>query len=373
MTPVHVAHVLHSLGVGGTENGVANVIRALGRGFRHSVVVMTESGPTAHRLPADVTVHEIRKRPGIDPGAFARLVSALRRLAPDIVHSRNWSAFDAVPAARLAGGAALVHGEHGRAITDPHGHNRRRNLARRLLSPLVSRFVTVSFDLRRWLTQVVGIPERKVLTIHNGVDTTRFADDGREAARRTLGVADDVVVVGTVGRLDPVKDQLGLLEAFAHVGPGGPRALLVVVGDGPCREALAIRAARADLAGRVRLLGERDDVPTVLRALDVFALPSIAEGISNTILEAMASGLPVVATRTGGNPELVEDGVTGTLVTVGAVADLAQGLRAYVGDPHLRALHGKAGRHRAVDEFSLDRMASRYRDLYLTLTSERSA
>jgi sugar transferase (PEP-CTERM/EpsH1 system associated) len=233
-----------------------------------------------------------------------------------------------------------------------------------MLAPLVTRFVTVSADLRSWLVEYVGIPAAKVTTIYNGVDTARFAEGGREVGRHLLGVGDDAVVFGSVGRLDPVKDHVGLLDAFARADLSGVQAHLVIVGDGPCRGELAERCRQPDLAGRARLLGARDDVASLLRGMDVYVLPSIAEGISNTILEAMACGLPVVATRTGGNPELVQDGVTGALVPVGDRAALARALGAFAEDSHFRSTRGKAGRQRAVEEFGMDRMASRYRELY---------
>lgn len=369
---IHIVHVLHSLGVGGTENGVVNLINALGGEFRHSVVSMTTRGVLAERLAGAVEVYPLGKRAGLDLVATARLAGALRRLRPDIVHSRNWGALDALPAARLAGVPVLIHGEHGWEASDPGGTSRRRNRLRRLLSPLVWRFTTVSRDLERWLTTTVGIPAAKIVTIVNGVDSARFADLPRSEARLALGIPDDRVVIGTVGRLNPVKDQGTLLEAFARL-EGGPSDLaLVLIGDGPTSDRLRERATRPDLAGRVHFAGRRDDVPLLLRGLDVFTLPSLNEGISNTILEAMASGLPVVATRVGGNGELVEDAVTGTLVPVGDPTALAQALAAYAGDPHLRALHGKAGRQRAVDAFGLDRMVERYRRLYLEAAEGRS-
>jgi sugar transferase (PEP-CTERM/EpsH1 system associated) len=330
---------------------------------------MTTSGVMARRLPRAVHVHALGKRPGFDVKAIARLTALVRRLRPDVLHSRNWSAFDAVLAGRLAGVPTLVHGEHGREIADPHGLNRRRNVLRRLCAPLVSRFVTVSDDLHRWLVATVGIPAGKVETIHNGVNLEGFVHESREAGRRALGLPAGLTVIGTVGRLDPVKDQAGLIDAFGLLPDPRRQLALVIVGDGPCRMPLEALARRPDVAGRVRLLGERADVPLLLQGFDLFVLPSIAEGMSNTLLEAMASGLPVVATRTGGNPELVEDGVTGTLVPVGDRPALAAALHRYVADPHLLALHGKASRQRAVDSFSLDRMARRYAQLYRSLSA----
>jgi sugar transferase (PEP-CTERM/EpsH1 system associated) len=366
VTPlIHVVHVLHSLGVGGTENGVVNLINALGGEFRHTIVSMSTRGALAARLSVPVEIHALDRRRGLDLRASARLARLLRRLRPDVVHSRNWGAFDAILAARLAHVPTLIHGEHGWEASDPAGRNPRRNRFRRLLAPLVWRFITVSRDLERWLTTTVGVPADKIVTIVNGVDTARFAEAPRDAGRRALGLGEDRVVIGTVGRLNPVKDQGTLLDAFARVPDGRRELALVLVGEGPAAGALRDRAERPDLDGRVHFLGRRDDIPLVLRGLDVFALPSLNEGISNTVLEAMASGLPIVATRTGGNPELIEDGVTGRLVPVGDAAALAQALGTYARDPLLRTLHGKAARERAVEEFGLDRMVDRYRRLYL--------
>lgn len=358
-------HVLHSIGVGGTENGVVNLINRLGGEFRHSIVSMTTRGALAARLAVPVEVHALEKRRGLDLAASARLALLLRRLRPHVVHSRNWGAFDAIPAARLAQVPTLIHGEHGWEASDPTGRNPRRNRLRRLLAPLVWKYTTVSRDLERWLVGTVGLPAHKIVTIVNGVDAALFAEGSRGAGRAALGLTEEHVVIGTVGRLNPVKDQATLLEAFARLADRRRELALLIIGDGPSAAALRERADRPDLAGRVHFLGRRDDVPLLLRGLDVFTLPSLNEGISNTILEAMACGLPVVATRAGGNPELIEDAVTGRLVPVGDPSALAQALDAYAGDPHLRALHGKAARERAVGEFGLDRMVERYRRLYL--------
>ncbi len=363
----HVVHVLDSLAVGGTENGVVNLINASSGGFRHTVITVRVGGPLVDRLPPDVPVHCLGKRPGVDLRAVLRLVAMLRRLRPHVVHSRNWGAFDAVLSARLAGIRTVIHGEHGREASDPEGLHRRRNRLRRVLAPLVTRFVTVSVDLRHWLLATVGIPAEKVVTIHNGVDTDRFSEGDRADGRRALGVPGEAMVIGTVGRLDPVKDHVGLLAAFARLEGLDPLPTLLIVGDGPCRAALESEIGRRGLAGRVRLLGERRDVRTALHAFDVFVLSSRAEGISNTILEAMATGLPVVATEVGGNPELVRHDVTGLLVPAGDPQALAAALRTYSGDQQRRAFHGRAGRERALRDFGLDKMVQAYGRLYTSL------
>jgi sugar transferase (PEP-CTERM/EpsH1 system associated) len=369
----HVVHVIDSLAVGGMENGVVNLLGALPREDRHTVVTMTALGPLVERLPEGVTCHCIGKRPGIDLGAMLRLAALLRRLRPSIVHSRNWGAFDAVPAARLAGVSAVIHGEHGREAADPEGLDPRRRRLRRAFAPLVTRFVTVSFDLRQWLLTTIRLPAAKLVTIHNGVDVGRFAGGDRQASRRALRLPAHAVVVGTVGRLDPVKDHVGLLRAFSVLRSDQPAAELVIVGDGPCRGELERAIQELGLTGHVHLLGMRQDVPRLLRAFDTFVLPSLAEGISNTVLEAMATGLPVVATRVGGNPELVEHGVTGALVPAGNPLVLAAALRCYVEDAALREAHGEAARRRVLQHFTLERMAQGYQDLYASVGAKAAS
>jgi len=237
---------------------------------------------------------------------------------------------------------------------------------------MVDRFVTVSQDLGTWLVRDVRIPARKVTTIANGVDLSRFGNIGRMDARARLGLPLDRPVVGTVGRLDPVKDQAGLIESFSLLRSGHPDAILIVVGEGVCRQALETRVVDLGLRERVRLMGERRDIPDVLAAMDVFALPSIAEGMSNTMLEAMASGLPVVATRVGGNSELIDNGVTGTLVGPGDRSALAEAIGGYLDDPTRGVLHGKAARQRALSRFDLTRMVQGYTDLYCEVLKRRS-
>jgi sugar transferase (PEP-CTERM/EpsH1 system associated) len=292
-----------------------------------------------------------------------RMARLFRKLRPDIVHTRNWTCIDAIIGARLAGVPVVIHGEHGREAADPEGRNRRRQQARRLLSPFVTEFVTVSRDLARWLVEQVRVPARKVRTIYNGVDIERYAPGERASARHALGLPLDCTLVGTVSRLDPVKDQVSLIRAFAQAANKG-KTVLVIAGDGPSRRQLEALVNELGLGDRVRLLGERGDVPLILRALDVFVLSSIGEGTSNAILEAMATGLPVIATRVGGNVELVQDGLTGRLVEARRPEALATALTAYFHDPALARAHGAAGHERAAGEFGLERMLAGYTALY---------
>lgn len=370
---IKIVHVVHSFGVGGLENGVVNLINRLDEHFEHTVLCLSRSGAMAERL-LDRRVAVIEMKLPTDKFRFPilKLSRVLRGIAPDIVHTRGWSSVDAISAARVAGIACVIHGEHGWEAADPQGLNRKRMLVRKCLSPLVDRFVTVSDDLKRWLNQVVGIAERKITRIHNGVDVRRFSIGHKEAARRALGLDDSVFVIGTVGRLDPVKDHASLLQGFESITRAQQPAYLLVVGDGPIRGEIQAQAHRLGIADKVKFLGERNDIPLVLQALDAFALTSVAEGISNTILEAMASGLPVIATRVGGNPELVEHGRTGQVVEPRDVLALTQAIRSYLSDTKMRCAHGANARERVQQNFSLERMAAQYADLYLGLLDRRA-
>ena len=361
-----VVQVIPTLRTGGLENVVVRLVTHFESILSQGVVTPSKTGPLASRFPAGVSVVAMGDRHRPDRFNALRMARVFRALRPDIVHTRNWTCIDAILGARLAGVPHVIHGEHGREAADPTGANRLRRRVRRALAPLVSQFVTVSRDLNRWLVEDVRVPARKVRTIYNGVDTDRFAPGEREAARRALDIPAGWGVVGTVGRLDPVKDQAGLIRAFAVASAQRPSVLLIV-GDGPLRAELDALGRGLGLADRVRLLGDRQDVAQILRALDCFVLPSVGEGISNAILEAMATALPVVATRVGGNVELVEDGETGLLVEVGQPEALVRALECYLGDSGIARKHGAAARVRVEREFGLARMLTGYGDLYRSL------
>ncbi len=362
--------MIPTLRVGGLENVVLRLTDQLQSVLDHIVITPSGDGPLRTRFPEGVPVIAMAEHHRPDRWNALRMAQLFRALRPDIVHSRNWSCVDAILGARLARVPVVIHGEHGREAVDPEGRNALRRLGRRLLAPMVTQFVTVSHDLARWLVEDIGLPARKVLPIYNGVDTRRFSPGHRQAARAALDIAPGSIVIGTVARLDPVKDQTGLLRAFARVADD-PRALLLIAGDGPCRAELEITVSALGLRGRVCLLGERNDVPRILAALDVFVLSSIGEGMSNTILEAMATGLAVVATRVGGNPELVVHGVTGLLVEPRSPDALAAAMRHYLEDPVPMARHGRAARELAQSEFSLERMVGAYEQLYGQLLRAR--
>jgi sugar transferase (PEP-CTERM/EpsH1 system associated) len=375
-----VVHVVYRFDTGGLENGVVNLINHLpAEAYRHVVVALTEVVPSfASRIRReDVRFISLHKQPGHGVKLYPRLVKLFRELTPALVHTRNLAALECQVPACWAGVPARVHGEHGRDIEDPDGTVRRYQWMRRVYRPFVHRYVALSGDLAGYLQNRIGVPSDRVTQIINGVDIDRFrpAEPGRQPPSGCPFDAPDLFVVGTVGRMMTVKAQPLLARAFVRaleLAPWlAPRLRLVMVGDGPLRA----EAEQMLVGGGVRELawlpGERPDVPDVMQGLDAFVLPSLAEGISNTILEAMASGLPVLATRVGGNAELVDEGATGLLVDAGDVDALAKGLVALASDPVAAAALGRAGRQRVKARFSLPAMVAAYRSLYDDLLASR--
>lgn len=371
-----ILHVVHGFAVGGLENGIVNLINRMSASrWRHGVLALTEvSVDFRKRVRSSGVVFEaLHKRPGHLIRQYPQVYSVLRRFRPAIVHTRNLAALEVQVPAWAAGVPVRIHGEHGWDVNDPRGTRRRYQWMRRLYVPFVHQYVTVSSHLRRYLVDYVGISERKVVHLCNGVDTERFTPAGhRRKQVPGCPFADpELWLVGTVGRLQEVKDQTNLARAFVRALQEAPEARrrmrLVIVGAGPLRERVLAVLREAELEEFAWMPGERNDIAEILRGLDLFVLPSLAEGISNTILEAMACGLAVIATRVGGNPELVEDGVTGTLVPVADGAALGSAILGYFHDRARLQRHGSAGRKRVEQQFSLDRMVARYEDLYARL------
>ena len=368
-----VCHVLHRFAIGGLENGVVNLINHMDPArFEHEIIAMTDSTDFAKRIKHPVRIRSMDKQPGKDVGVYWRLYRAFRESRPDIVHTRNLSALEAQLPAACAGVRHRIHGEHGRDMHDLDNQSVRYQRLRKLFSLLVHRYTSVSQELADYLIDDVGISEQRVVRICNGVDTERFYPRSKAEIEQALCEAPfslaNRTLIGAVGRLMPVKDQINLWHAYRKLAQAQPEvaenSALILVGDGPLKARIEEEVEASGLTTSVWLTGARDDIPLLLNCFDMFVLPSLAEGISNTLLEAMASELPVIATRVGGNAELVVDGETGTLVPRADADALAAALGKYLGSPDLRRAHGAAGLARVQRQFSLDVMVGNYQKEY---------
>jgi glycosyltransferase involved in cell wall biosynthesis len=349
---LRVAHVTFGLDVGGLEKLLVEFGRHADRErFDLHFISLGHAGIVAEEIAAaGWPVAALGVPTGLHPGLAFRLARLLRRWGADVVHTHDERPhLYGTLAGRLAGVGRILHTRHGQG----------RNLSRRqralvnLAASWVDRFVCVSHDSAR-LAVRQGVPARKVCTVWNGIDLERFACTDPQP--------DGPAVI--VARLSPEKDHATLLRAAALVVRRDPSFRLEVAGDGPCREDLHRLAGELGLAGRVRFLGQVRDVAALLARAGLFVLSSLSEGVSLTLLEAMAGGLPVVATRVGGNPEVVADD-TGLLVPPADPDALAAALLHLWQDSGERRRLGAAGRTRVERHFDIRRMVAAYERMYL--------
>lgn len=368
-TSITIAHVLSGLQVGGLERVVVNLVRALSKmGYRQHVICLEDGGPFAEQVEAcGVSVTVLGKRLGMNLCVVRQLAALFRKKKVSIVHTHNPSPhFHGILAAVLAGVPVRIHTKHGRNYPE----NAKRVLLGRVLSWFTDVIVPVSDDAAEVLLKVEKVNSAKIRRIWNGVDTELYKPvesiRSCEVAEESGFVSCDrrAGVVGTIARLSPEKDQATMLASFALVLKALPRVRLIIVGDGSCRRVLEEQAHSLGISGQVEFLGMRSDIPDLMRAFDIFTLSSTTEGTSMTILEAMACGVPVVATEVGGNSELIDPPHCGLVSPAGNVAALASAYLALLKDPVRRNKMGIEGRKRVMENFSLPFMANQYATLY---------
>ena len=362
-----VAHVVLGLRAGGLERVVLDLVQGMDRTrFDPMVIALDEPGELAPCLARmDVPLRLLERGEGLDPAVIGKLAEVLGREGIDLVHTHNprphvHGALAALAARRVTGKRPrVVHTKHGRNYPDDLG----RVLANRMASALSDRIVAVSDDARRVALEIERGNARRLVTIRNGVDTRAYKPGDAERSRHAQGVPADVLHVGCVARLSAEKDHATLIQAFARVRTSHPGARLTLVGDGPERASLEALVKKFGLQGAVHFLGHRDDVASLLPGFDLFALASRTEGTSLTLLEAAAAGLPIVATRVGGNPEIVADGETGLLVHAGEPAAFADAISTMWARPD-RTSMGTVGRALVEERYGMGKMISAYETLY---------
>jgi glycosyltransferase involved in cell wall biosynthesis len=346
--------------MGGMEKLLTEFARHADRDrFELQFISLTGRGDVANEIEGQgwpVTV--LRKRPGFAPQLMLRLARLFRRSQVDVVHTHNEAALlYAAPAARLARVAAVLHTRHGQSFHVTH----RQATAFWLGSYLADRVVCVSRATAA-LSEEQGIPRNRIMTVWNGIDLCRFPYRGPNPGGPIV----------MVGRMAHVKDVGTLLRATALAVKQQPQLRLEIAGDGEELPALQQLAKELCISEQVTFLGQIDDIPGLLSRASLLALSSLSEGVSLTLLEAMAAGLPVVATRVGGNPEVVVEGETGLLVPSQSPEKLAEALVHLQADPELARRMGQAGRSRVEHYFDVRRMVRDYEGLYESLTGHRT-
>lgn len=374
--PIRVGFVLHAMQVAGAEVLVRELIRGLDGRISATILCLDRIGPIGEQLLSEgVPVVVLGRRPGLDWRVVRRMASEIRCRGIELLHAHQYTPFFYAALGKVLSGRnpALVLTEHGRHYPDIVSRARwasNRFVLRRLADAVTG---VCQFSLRG-LCESDGFAADRARVIENGIDVDAYlpAPD-RSALRAKLELDPGRLYVANIARHHPVKDQASLIEGFRDVAEARPDVDLLMVGDGPLRGELESRVAALRLGSRVRFLGVRDDVPDLLRAVDAFALTSLSEAASLTLMEAMASGLPVVVTEVGGNPELVRDGIEGLLVPRGDRRAIGTALLRILDDPSLASTMGAAGRARAATCYRLDQAVENYLGLFREVAHWRTA
>ena len=357
--PMRVAHVALQLETGGMERLLTEFARHADRKrVALSFIALGNRGAVADEIEScGWPVTALDGTPGLRPSTIFRLARWFRNERIDIVHTHNSKPlFYAGPAARVARVGGVIHTRHGQR----HGATSRQNIAFKLACRCADRMVCVSQDCAR-LCRDDGIDPRTVRTILNGIDPTRFSFSGPAQGGPAV----------YVGRLSPEKDVASLLRACAIVAAECPSFRLQIAGAGRCWAELIALKESLGISDHVEFLGEVQNVPALLHLASMFVLPSLTEGVPLTVLEAMACGLPVVATRVGGTPEAVADELTGLLVPAREPAQLANALLRVYRQPDMATEMGRAGRARVETHFDVREMVAEYESLYVDVLRGR--
>lgn len=364
---LRVLHVLDSLAPGGLENGVVNVARRLhGDGFDIQAACLRFRGDFAVRMPEPDKVVVMGKTSGFSLKAVRALRAHMKTTGAHLLHSHNLGTLIYAALATLGGRTLpIVHGEHGQV--QKQDLTPKRRWQRRILFSLCRHVHVVSGSVRDNLQSLGLDPERRIIVTPNGVDSERFAP---AEARQALGFASDDQIVGIVGRLVALKRHRMLFDALTQLADEFPRLHLLVVGDGGAeREQLIATMQKHPLAARIHWVGHQDDLPPYYRVLDLLAAPSEIEGLSNAVLEAMATAVPVLAHSACGNAEVIDDGQNGYLSQLNTAQDLAAALRIALSSPEELRRRGAAARSTVLQRYSMEAMAESYSDLYRTAVS----
>lgn len=365
--PIRVGFVLHAMQVAGAEVLVREIVRRLASRIEPTVFCLDAIGPLGEQLRAEgVEVVCLQRRAGRDWSVAWRLAREIRQRDIEVLHAHQYTPFFYSALARvLAGmGPRLILTEHGRHFPDIVSPMRRA--VNRLLFDHLAHAVNACCGFSaRALCEVDGFSGHRIGIIENGIDPDRYlSTEDRAVLRRRLGLEPHRSYVINVARHHPVKDQATLLRGFAEVALVRDEVDLLLAGDGPGRNGLERLAEELGIAARTKFLGVRRDIPELLQAADIFALTSVSEAASLTLLEAMAAGLPAVVTEVGGNPEIVRHGREGLLVPRGDAVAVAAALKRLLEDPEQAASLGQAGRERVAKRYRLERTVEVYSQLY---------
>lgn len=341
------------------ENVILYIINDTSNIFEHIIICAKSSGNSQKKLKFNIPIYELHRNEVNYVQFLLNLYNLLKCLKPCVVHARNWSGVDCVIVSKFARINSIIYSEHGWNINDPSGSSIKRKIIRKIISLITDEILVVSESMEHWLKK--QIPWKKITKINNGVDCVTYnaSQTIKNELKSKLRIDQSAYIIGIVARIDPIKRHIDLINAFKKIENEYLNTYLFIIGDG--KHICEIEKYASE---RIRFFGEMNDIPNFIKILDIFVLTSLNEGMSNTILEAMATGIPVIATNVGGNPELVKDGKTGTLIEPMDIDGLYMAIKWYLSNNENIVKHGKEGRGLTEKYFSKNAMINNYIDLY---------
>jgi len=364
-----ILHLIDTFGVGGMENVLTNLINKMNMSnYHHFICCYNADDNLIQRLSrTDTDITILNKRKGNDLTIPFKIAKICNRKQIDIIHARGWTMYaEGLLASKISPSVKkFIYGFHGKTFEDVLKKKRRRIFMQWLLAKFTDQIVTLTEEMRDDYASSFHINKKKITIINNGIDIQKFSKKiDKSKIRNKFGISPEEIVLGCVARLDPVKDLISLLKGYKIAQKCKPNISLIIVGNGPCMEQIKKYANKFKFKNKIVFTGMRNDIPKLLKLMDIYVQTSLYEGMSNTILEAMAAGLPVIATSVGGNNEIVINKKTGILIPPKNLEALSKAIICLYVDPEKRKEYGKHGHLRVKHSFSMEKMVTSYQDLY---------
>ncbi len=371
MSKIRVLHIVQSLATGGLENGIINLVNHSNPDdFIVDVLCLRDKGELTERINNPNT------RIFFDGNHQQSKLTAIKKVyqhcqshSYDILHSHGYATMlAAYIGGKLASCPTIINGEHGTLYYS----SKKEVLIQRFLFNRMQLNLSVSSVLKNEICTLFSVSSERFKTIINGVDTIKFSPNkNQQRLKKQLGIGPDQLIIGSVGRLVPLKNYPSLIRAISLMVKQFPQLMLLLAGDGPEKESLEKLIVKLNLTEHIRLLGQREDIADLMNLYDIFVLPSRCEGLSNTLLEAMSCGTPVLAADVGGNGEIIAEGTSGYLYPTDDSDALAKHLTCLLLNTSLREDLGRQARKHIEDNFSLETMVNNYENTYQELLLTR--
>ncbi|KAA3658314.1 MAG: glycosyltransferase [Calditrichaeota bacterium] len=368
---IRVAHLMQVLHFGGKENGIVNIVNNTDSEIFENYIITFIKGGSLHKMvkPERCKIVSTGRKWGNDSTLPFKVAGRLRENDVHMLHTHAWSTLiEGYGGAKLARTPVIIHGEHGTMKDDSSKHR----IIQRFIWDRFDKILSVSEVLSDQLAKRIGYPREKIQTLVNGVDLDKFIDHRHlENYKEIVDLPADTPVFGSVGRLVQVKNYPLLLRSAKKVFEKMPNARLLLVGAGPLYPETKAMIQELGIAEKTIFIRWRKNIPDYIRAMDVFILPSFSEGMSNTILEAMACSRTVIATDVGGNPELVDNNKTGMLVPSDDDEAMSAAIIDLLHNTEKRRTFAAAGRRKVEEQYTFQQMIRRYEKLYIELAEEK--